>query len=86
MKTISGLLIALFVAAVLAGSATSAWAQNKKDKPKVKTYDFSGDTIDGDLVKPDGEFVDARKFATHASLIKVRRDFIREILKSAEDL
>lgn len=53
---------------------------------KVKTYDFSGDTIDGDLVKPDGEFVDTRKFAEHASLIKIRDNFIKEIVKSAEDL
>ena len=53
---------------------------------KVKTYDFSGDTIDGELVKPDGEMVDTRKFAEHTSLIRVRLDFIKEIVKSAEDL
>ena len=53
---------------------------------KVKTYDFSGDTIDGELVKPDGEFVDTRKAAEHTSLIRVRQDFIKEIVKSAENL
>lgn len=53
---------------------------------KVKTYDFSGDTIDGDLVKPDGEMIDTRNFASHSSLIRIRKDFIKEILKSAEDL
>ena len=53
---------------------------------KVKTYDFSGDTIDGELVKPDGEFVDTRKSAEHTSLIRVRQDFIKEIVKSAENL
>ena len=58
----------------------------KASKNRVKTYDFSGDEIDGDLVKPDGEFVDTRKFATHTSLIRIRKDFIREIVKSAEDL
>ena len=43
----------------------SADAQNKdKDKkPKSKSYDFSGDDIDGDLIKPDGDFVDSRGFA-----------------------
>lgn len=65
--------------------ATPAHAQDDK-KQKVKTYDFSGDTIDGDLVKPDGEMVDTRSFASHTSLIRIRKDFIREILKSAEDL
>ncbi|MCG8423299.1 MAG: hypothetical protein MJE77_35810 [Proteobacteria bacterium] len=53
---------------------------------KVKTYDFSGDTIDGDLLKPDGDIVDTRRFASHTSLIRIRKNFIKEILKSAEDL
>lgn len=57
-----------------------------QDKGKVKTFDFSGDDIDGELVKPDGEFVDPRKFADHTNLIRIRKDFINEILKSAEDL
>jgi hypothetical protein len=66
--------------------ATIAHAQGQDNNQKVKTYDFSGDTIDGDLVKPDGEMVDTRSFANHSSLIRIRKDFIREILKSAEDL
>jgi hypothetical protein len=52
---------------------------------KVKSYDFSGDTIDGELVKPEGEFIGTRTFAGHTSLIRVRQDFIKEIVKSAED-
>ena len=53
---------------------------------KVKVYDFSGDTIEGDLIKPEGSTVDARDFAKHSSLIRIRKDFIPEIIKSAEDL
>jgi hypothetical protein len=53
---------------------------------KVKNYDFSGDNIEGELIKPDGEMVNSRKFAEHTSLIRVRQDFIREIVKSAENL
>jgi hypothetical protein len=53
---------------------------------KVKVYDFSGDTIEGDLVKPEGSTVDARDFAKHSSLIRIRTNFIEQILKSAEDL
>jgi hypothetical protein len=52
----------------------------------VKVYDFSGDTIEGDLIKPEGSTVDARDFAKHSSLIRIRKDFIPEIIKSAEDL
>ena len=70
--------------------AGTAFAQPKppkgEKKADVKTYDFSGDTIEGDLIKPDGTSVDVRDFGNHGSLIRIRKDFIAEILKSAEDL
>jgi hypothetical protein len=54
---------------------------------KAKTvYDFDDDVVEGDLVRPDGEFVDSRKAAKHSSLIKIREHFIPEMLKSAEDI
>jgi hypothetical protein len=73
---------------VVVGSASLAAAQEGGDKgaAKVKVYDFSGDTIEGDLIKPEGTTVDARDFAKHSSLIRIRKDFIPEIIKSAEDL
>lgn len=88
------------VVSVLVLAAPSAFAQGKPAaKPaagaaaapaasgnKVKNYDFSGDDIEGEIVKPDGEDLNARKFAEHASLIRVRTDFIREIVKAAEDI
>ncbi len=73
-------------AAVLFAVTASTASAQKAEKPKVKTFDFSGDDIDGELVKPDGEFVDPRKFASHTNLIRIRKDFIKEITKSAEDL
>ena len=81
--------IALASIALLAGTAL---AQPKaKDAGgggggKVKVYDFSGDTIEGDLVKPEGTDLNARDFAKHSSLIRIRTNFIPEIIKSAEDL
>ena len=70
------------------GLTGSAYAQKKGADAgaKVKVYDFSGDTIEGDLIKPEGSTVDARDFAKHSSLINIRKDFIPEIIKSAEDL
>ena len=81
-------MIRLFVvSAFLLGTTSAALAQPaKKDQAKVKDYDFSGDTIEGDLIKPEGSTVDARDFAKHSSLIRIRKEFIAEILKSAEDL
>ena len=73
--------------AILGLFTTVAFAQPKPpagDKGggngKVKVYDFSGDTIEGDLIKPEGSTVDARDFAKHSSLIKIRKDFIPEII------
>ena len=67
-------------------SKTSDKGNDKAAGSKVKVYDFSGDTIEGDLIRPEGTTVDARDFAKHASLIRIRTNFIPEIIKSAEDL
>ena len=91
MQKLLGLLALVLVIAAGSGSAR---AQEKKggggdakgSAPKVKVYDFSGDTIEGDLIRPEGTTVDARDFAKHSSLIRIRTNFIPEILKSAEDL
>ena len=54
---------------------------------KQKTvYDFDDDTVEGDLVRPDGEFVDTRKGAKHSSLIKIRENFIPEMYTTALNL
>jgi len=83
-KLIGALTILLFAGGV--AFAQKAPKGNDSSNKKVKTYDFEGDTIDGDLIKPEGSTVDAREFAKHASLIRIRKNFIPEIIKSAEDL
>jgi hypothetical protein len=86
------LLASALAVAFLGGSAMAQTAAKKAsgDKAasgqKVKNYDFSGDDIEGEIIKPDGDDLTARKFADHASLIRVRTDFIREIVKAAEDI
>ena len=80
------LAIVLTAGAALADDKKGGGGGGDKGGGKVKTYDFSGDTIEGDLVKPEGSTVDARDFAKHSSLINIRKDFIPEIIKSAEDL
>lgn len=78
--------LAMFTGLAAAQSADKKPAPAGGGNAKVKTYDFSGDTIEGDLVKPEGSTVDARDFAKHSSLITLRKNFIPEIIKSAEDL
>ncbi len=88
MKLISIALVLLFagVAAAQPAPKGGGITDPPKGNGKVKVYDFSGDTIEGDLIKPEGSTVDARDFAKHSSLIKIRTNFIPEIIKSAQDL
>jgi len=86
------LLVASLLIVIMAGSGV-ARADDKdkkgsgdKSAPKVKVYDFSGDTIEGDRILPGGSTVDVYVIGKHASLIRIRSHFIPEIIKSAENL
>jgi hypothetical protein len=70
-------------AAAQAAPAAGAAAGGVQYKSKT-VYDFDDDTVEGDLVRPDGELVDTRRSAKHSSLIKIRENFIPEMLKSVE--
>jgi hypothetical protein len=87
-------LYSLLAGVMLLGASATVFAQAKAapaggDNVQYKSktvYDFDDDTVEGDLVRPDGEFVDTRKGAKHSSLIKIRENFIPEMIKSAEDI
>jgi hypothetical protein len=53
---------------------------------KKTVYDFDDDVVEGELQRPDGEYIDTRRKAKHSTLIKIRENFIPEMLKSAEDI
>jgi hypothetical protein len=83
------LLVALLVLALplLAG------AQSKKEAPaprveyeKKTVINFEDDTIQGDLTRPDGEYVEARKKVQHSNLIKIREDWREKVLLAPDDL
>lgn len=78
-------------ALLLAGTAA---AQENKDVQqqggvqyeRTTVIDFEADTIQGDLTRPDGEYIDARRKATYGNLIKVREEFRDEVLESVGEL
>lgn len=82
----------LFMAAIasLAFSVgATAFAQDKGGKTEYKkktTYDFEDDVVEGDLLKPEGDFVGARPKTKQSSLIKIREDFVPEMVKSVNDI
>jgi hypothetical protein len=53
---------------------------------KTCVLDMGTETLEGFVGKNEGERVEILTFSKSASLIRIRRDFIVEILKSAEDL
>jgi len=55
-------------------------------KKKPVFFDFTGDNIDGDRIRPDGTTIFGLRAARHGSLIRLRGDFLREIVKTGERL
>jgi hypothetical protein len=82
MATVAFGTIAIGVAAYAAPPPPPDGVEYKKETK----YDFDDDTVEGDLVKPEGEMIGSAGKAKHSSLIKVRQHFIPEMLKSAEDI
>ena len=53
---------------------------------KNTEYDFEDDVVEGSFVRPEGEYLDARRRSRYSSLIRIRENFVPEMLKSAEDI
>lgn len=79
------------VFAVTLLASAPAFAAGKGGGPNV-TYEkktvinFEDDTIQGDLTKPDGEYVESRKKVRHSNLIKIREEFKDKVLQSVGEL
>jgi hypothetical protein len=73
------LILAMALAPALAG------AQAKREQG-AQVINFEDDTIQGDLTKPDGEYVEARKKVEHTNLIRIREEFKDKVLQSVSDL
>lgn len=79
MKKALWLTIAMF--------SLAAFGQDKGVTYKKQTeYSFEDDTIEGDLTKPDGEYVEARKKVKHSNLIKIREEFKDKVMQSVGEL
>jgi hypothetical protein len=82
----------------LVGAAAErpAWAQGAAARaqanarpapaPPPTRFEFDNDMVEGELLRPSEEMIRARNVAKHRSLIKVRTDFIPELIQSADRL
>lgn len=86
------LFIAFVIALAVISLSASAFGKKRKtttndDALQRKTvYNFEDDVITGSLLKPDATIIDSIRNSKYSSLIKIRQNFIPEIIKSAEDL
>ena len=78
-------LLGVLVAVAVALSTNTAWAEEVVYQQHT-VVDFGDDTIDGNLSKPDGQYLESQKKLRHQRLIKVRENFRPEILQSARVL
>ena len=83
MKKILGLMTVVVLSA-------PAFAQDKGggnvQYKKQTEYSFEDDTIEGDLTKPDGEYVEAKQKVKHSNLIKIREEFKAKVMQSVGEL
>ncbi|HVO17685.1 MAG TPA: adventurous gliding motility protein CglF [Anaeromyxobacter sp.] len=61
-------------------------AQPRIEYEKKTVINFEDDTIEGDLKRPDGEYVEARKKVDHSNLIKIRDNWREKVMQSSGDL
>ena len=80
------------LAALLLGATSQAQDRTKKagednvTYKKTTEFTFSDETIDGELMRPDGEYVQARKRSKQPNLLRLREDFRKKVLNSAVSL
>ncbi len=79
----------LLISVMLVG--TVSYAQDKGGEDNVRynkttTINFEDDTIEGDLTRPDGEYVEARKKVKHSNLIRIREEFKDKVMQSVGEL
>ena len=68
-----------------------AAARAEQPAPKVEyekktVINFEDDTIEGDLKRPDGEYVEARRKVDHSNLIKIREEWRDKVMQASGDL
>jgi len=64
------------------GSAEAAAAKAQKRSE----FRFEEDTIEGDLSRPDGEYVEALKRVPHSNLIRIREEYRDKVMQSVDEL
>jgi hypothetical protein len=68
------------------GGKGGSQPQPKVEYEKKTVINFEDDTIEGDLKRPDGEYVESRRKVDHSNLIKIRENWRDKVMQASGDL
>jgi hypothetical protein len=77
--------------AILAVPGAAVAQAAEKPAPRVEyekktVINFEDDTIEGDLKRPDGEYVEARRRVSHSNLIQIRENWREKVMQASDEL
>ena len=77
--------LALYVASFFAVFVLLINDAHAQKSPKAKFYDFSEQVIDGEIKKPTALYTDSKRKVKFDRLLKLKKSFIPELMKTAEE-
>jgi hypothetical protein len=86
MKMLKRMMLLTTMASLCFGGSALAGEPPVEEEPEVRKFNFDGDTISTDFLKPGTIVIEGLRRGRRSSLIEVRLDFVAEILRSAEDI
>lgn len=70
----------------LGSASVASAAEPAPESNKKQSFNFEGDTLSTDFLKPGTMMLEGVSRGRRSSLIDVRLDFVNEILRSADDV
>jgi hypothetical protein len=77
--------VSVFLASFAASAADPKPAGGDRNQ-RTQVVNFEDDTIEGDLTRPDGEYIEANKKPKHSPLIRIREEFKDKVMQSVDEL
>ncbi len=72
------------IGSVVVGLVLVASTASAQETQKETNFNFEEDVVTGTLVRPDQETVTGLRRGKESSLIKIRKDFVTEMVQSVE--
>ncbi len=86
MRTMRNLAVVATMMVAAPSALAGAPPPAAESKPEKRTFNFDGDTISTDFLKPGTMLLEGVTRGRRSSLIEVRLDFVPELMRSADDI